>query len=122
MVELSRQQIHCILSEVQQADIEHYHLKDELIDHLCCDIEHVMEQGLSFESAFERIKEKIGFRGLQIIQEDTLYLINKNYRTMKKSMNIFGLLSTILIAGGTIFKMQQLECVGEFFFVWVFCY
>jgi hypothetical protein len=107
MFEISFQQLALIKSEVGRADISFSHLQYDLIDHVCCDVENAMSQGLSFEKAYEMVKQRIGIRGLQRIQEETLLLINKKYRIMKTTMKIFGVISTILLAFGTLFKIEH---------------
>ena len=107
MHELSIKHIRFISGEVSKSGITYSHLLDDLIDHICCDVENEMKNGLSFEEAYKRIGQKIGIDGLQRIQNDTLYLIDKNYRTMKKTMRIFGVLSPILMAFGALFKIEH---------------
>jgi hypothetical protein len=107
MYELSIKDINYLAGEVRNSGITYSHLLDDLIDHVCCDVEYEMKQGLPFEKAYEKVKQKIGFEGLHQIQDDTLYLIDKNYRTMKKTMRIFGVLSPILMALGAVFKIMH---------------
>jgi len=52
------------------------------------------------------VKQKIGFGGLERIQHETLYLIDKNYRIMKKTMKISGVVAPILIALGALFGSE----------------
>jgi hypothetical protein len=107
MYELSIVNIEYLKSEISKSGLTFSHLKDDMIDHVCCDVEYEMQSGLPFEKAYELVKEKIGFGGLVRIQEDTLFLIDKNYRTMKKLMKISGLIAPILIAFGSLFKIQH---------------
>jgi len=51
-------------------------LTDDLIDHVCCDVEYEMQQGLTFPEAYRRVKQKMGFRRLKEIQEETLYAVD----------------------------------------------
>jgi hypothetical protein len=112
MFELSFAQLQLIKTEVSRADISLSHLQYDLIDHICCDIENTMSQGLPFEKAYEAVKKKIGIRGLQQIQEDTLFLIDKKYRIMKNTMKIFGVVAPILMAVGGLFKIEHWPFAG----------
>lgn len=105
MYELTIEQIKKVTEIVGDSEITYSHLPDDLIDHICCDIESEMSIGLSFNKAFERVKSKFGDPGLQKIQEDTILLIDQKYRFMKTTMKIFGNVSLALVGIGTISKI-----------------
>lgn len=107
MQELTAANIDLIIQEVARAGITFSHLREELVDHLCCDIENAMQQGMSFENAFEKIRDSVGNKKLKKIQEDTITSIDKKYRIMKNTMKIFGLVSMIMITVGALFKIQH---------------
>lgn len=112
MQELTTANIELIIQEVSRAGITFSHLREELVDHICCEIENFMQQGLNFENAFEKIKETLGNKGLKKIQEDTITLIDKKYRLMKNTMKIFGLVSLMMITVGALFKIQHWPRAG----------
>jgi hypothetical protein len=58
------------------------------------------------------VKNKIGIEGLERIQHETLYLIDKKYRIMKKTMKISGLIAPILLSFGSLFKIQHWPGAG----------
>lgn len=105
MAELTVEQIKSVSEIVSNSDITYSHLPDDLIDHICCDIESEMSVGLSFNKALERVQCKFGDSGLQKVQEDTILLIDQKYRFMKTTTKIFGNVSLALIGLGTIFKI-----------------
>lgn len=105
MYSLSNNEISLVINLVDNAEITYSHLRDDLIDHLCCDIENEISAGNNFHAAFEKVKEKTGLRVLRKIQEDTITLINKRYRFMKNTMKIFGVITLILLAIGATFKI-----------------
>lgn len=105
MAELTQEQLLTVNEIVSNSEITYSHLPDDLIDHICCDIESEMSVGLSFNKALERVQCKFGDSGLQKIQEDTILLIDQKYRFMKTTMKIFGNVSLALIGLGTIFKL-----------------
>jgi len=112
MSELTINNINFITEEVSKAGITFSHLRDELIDHICCNVESDMQQGLSFEEAFDKTKKVIGNKGLKKVQEDTLLLIDKKYRFMKKTMKIVGWISMLMITVGALFKIQHWPGAG----------
>lgn len=111
-ISLSSSNLEWLIREVMKAGITYSHLQEELIDHICCDVEQEMQGGLSFEQAYAKVRDKVGIGGLERIQEDTLYIIDKKYRIMKNTMKISGMLAPILLVLGTIFKIQHLPVAG----------
>ncbi len=109
---LSQDQLKEITSDVKNAGISFSHLSDDLIDHICCDVEIEMSSGISFEDSYYKVRKKIGIGGLTKIQRETLQLIDKNYRVMKKTMNIFSTIALILIAFGALFKIMHWPGAG----------
>ena len=112
MQDLTSANIEIIIAEVSKANISFSHLRDELIDHICCEVENEMQNGISFENAFEKVKKIIGNKGLKKVQENTLFLIDKKYRFMKRTMKIFGLTSLLMITVGALFKIQHWPGAG----------
>lgn len=107
MNSLNENQIKLIEADVETARITLVNLSDELVDHICCEVERLMEmKGKSFDEAYKEIKKQTGTHVLQKIQQNTLYLIDKNYKLMKNTMKITGNISLSLIAFGTIFKIM----------------
>jgi hypothetical protein len=121
MYEPSIANIEYLKREISKSGLTFSHLKDDMIDHVCCDVEFEMQSGLPFEKAYELVKEKIGIDGLMRIQEDTMFLIYKNYRIMKKLMKISGLIAPILIAFGSLFKIQHWVGAGIMLVLGFFC-
>ncbi len=104
---LNSNQVNTIASDVESAGINYSHLNYDLIDHICCDVEQYMQQGISFSEAYNKVREKFNIRDLRHIQQDTLMLIDKNYRIMKKSMKTIGVLSMVIMAFGTLFRINH---------------
>ena len=72
MPELTLQNIDQISHDVRREEIIFSHLLEDLIDHVCCDVEDEMQNGLNFTEAYRRVKDKMGPRRLKEIQEETL--------------------------------------------------
>lgn len=109
---LDKSQIAIIVADVEKASITFSHLKDDLIDHICCEVEQEIERGKNFEDAYNIVKQQAGINVLHKIQEDTRYLTDKNYRTMKKTMKTTGLIAMILLAISTVFKIMHWPGAG----------
>jgi len=112
MPELSFNDIERISHDIRKEEITFSHLLDELIDHVCCDVEYEMSNGLSFIEAYTRVRLKIGPRRFKEIQEETLYAIDSKYRKMKNTMKISGVAGTVLFGFASLFKIQHLPGAG----------
>lgn len=112
MSELTIENIEVITADVRSQEIVFTHLADELIDHICCDVEQEMESGLAFYDAYARVRQKFGRGGLKEIQEKTLYVTDTKYRIMKNSMKISALAGTILFGFAAMFKIQHWPGAG----------
>ncbi|MBC7863900.1 MAG: hypothetical protein IAF38_13070 [Bacteroidia bacterium] len=99
-------QVKQIEADVESARIILENLSQELVDHICCEVENLMDKkNISFEEAYEEIKAQTGIKVLQKIQENTLNLIDKKYRIMKTTMKVTGNVSLALLGMGTVFKI-----------------
>lgn len=112
MNDLSAAHVSLIIREVNRHQITFSHLCDDLIDHICCDVEDEMQNGLPFEKAYARVKEKIGMRGLNKIQEETLYAVDTKYRKMKNTMKITGIAGTALLGFAALSKIMHWPLAG----------
>lgn len=112
MPELSYYDIERISHDIRKEEITFSHLLDELIDHVCCDVEYEMSKGLSFKEAYKRVRQKIGPRRLKEIQEETLYEIDSKYRKMKNTMKISGIAGTIMFGFASLFKINHWPLAG----------
>ena len=60
MPEIGLHHIEQINNQIRSHVITFLHLLDELIDHVCYNVEHEMQHGLNFSEAFNRVKMKMG--------------------------------------------------------------
>lgn len=116
MQSLSKKQVELIITEVDDARITLSHLADELVDHICCEVENLMNQGKDFEHAYDFVKQQTGTATLQKIQENTQFLIDKNYRRMKMTMKITGNISLAMLGIGTVMKLLHWPFSAFFLF------
>jgi uncharacterized protein with PQ loop repeat len=112
MPELSLDNIERISRDVRRQEITFSHLFDELTDHICCDVEYEMQNGLTFLEAYRRVKQKMHPRRLKEIQEETLYAVDNKYRNMKNTMKIAGITGTVLLGFAALFKIQHWTGAG----------
>ncbi|MGC9343036.1 MAG: hypothetical protein ACP5E3_10070 [Bacteroidales bacterium] len=114
---LNIDQIENIEKQVQKAEISFSHLADDLVDHICCDVENRMNNGESFDQAFAKVKDKIGIEGLKNIQEQTLLIINQNYLIMKKALYVLSVSIVFLLVLSGVFKIFHLPGASLLLFV-----
>jgi hypothetical protein len=115
MRELSLRDIDQISRDVRAQQITFSHLADDLIDHICCDVEHVMQSGIPFSDAYAQVRRKMGSaRRLKEIQEETLYAVDTKYRKMKNTMKVAGIAGTILFGFASLFKIMHWPLAGVF--------
>jgi|WetSurSiteA1Bulk_404760.scaffolds.fasta_scaffold11534_2 hypothetical protein len=112
MPDLSLQNINQISKDIRRQEITFSHLADELIDHICCDVEHEMKNGLNFHEAYLMVKEKMGSRRLKEIQEETLYSVDTKYRHMKNTMKISAIAGTVMLGFAALFKIMHWPGAG----------
>lgn len=107
MVELTEHQINLISAYIKQNGVAQDELHDDLLDHVCTSMENRMQQGESFEEAFQYTINLFGPGGLKQVQNETFELLTEMNATMKKVTFGFGLTSTFLLLAGTIFKLMH---------------
>ena len=112
MNELTPQHIDIVTRYVKRHNIVFSHLCDDIIDHLCCDLEESVREGVEFNEAFRQLKQKIGKGGITKIQQDTLYAVDSKYRTMKNLSKVTGVAGTVLLGFSTVFKLQHYPSAG----------
>ena len=107
MYSLNKNQVDIVVADVQQASITISHLADDLIDHICCEIEFLMSNGEDFNKAYEKVKLQAGISTLKKIEENTKLLIDQKYRRMKTTMKVTGIISLIMLGLATVFKIMH---------------
>ncbi|MDN5204146.1 hypothetical protein QQ008_22325 [Fulvivirgaceae bacterium BMA10] len=84
-------------------------LQTEMLDHICCDVEMYMTQGLAFEKALEKVKSEIPKNQLKKIQTETMEVLNKRISLT----NILKYISFSLLLAATLFKILHLPGAGQ---------
>lgn len=96
-----------IANYLKEENICYSHLYDDLMDHICCEIEEVISDGVDFESAFNTIKQTIGNNGLKDIQDATIFYVKLNLLVMKKTVKVLGIITSTLMITGLFFKTMH---------------
>lgn len=104
---LSSANIDEIATHLRAEEITYSHLYEDLLDHVCCEVEYKMEQGVDFTAAFNTIKQTIGDNGLKDIQDATIFYVKLNLLVMKKAIKILGIITSIMIIVGLFFKTNH---------------
>lgn len=105
MPELLEKEVEKISNDIDQQGLTFTPLKNELLDHICCQIEEEMERGMTFNEAYKKVRSDMGRKRIRQIQDETLTLISKKYRRMKRIMYGLGVTAPILLIAGAIFKV-----------------
>lgn len=104
---LSRKEIDAIDAEVSKSGITLPNLAEELTDHICCTIEAMVNEGYTFDQAMSVVRKEIGLDTLKDIEIQTLILINKKFRAMKKIMKISGITGILLVVISSVMKINH---------------
>ena len=105
--ELTELQVELVDAYIKENGVAQNALREDLLDHLCTSIETQLQQGKSFEEAFQHTLNLFGPGGLKQVQNETFELLTEMNAIMKKVTFGFGLTSTFLLLAGTIFKLMH---------------
>ncbi len=101
---INQNQTQIIQNFLKEAQITDQDLMDDLLDHMSCDIEWQIKQGLSFEEAWPISREKILPKEPVQVQKDLEFLTTKTQNIMiKKIAFIGGYLSALCICLAILF-------------------
>jgi hypothetical protein len=125
-MKLTKEQVDRIEMYVIQSRITIPSLRDDLIDHLCCEVEERLIQENEFEKSLEEALGELAPAGLYQIEQDTEFLLHPNKVIMKKLTYFIGLAATISMSMGLMLKIlhmpggEQLINYGFFTFAGLF--
>ncbi|MBI2272139.1 MAG: hypothetical protein HYU69_17500 [Bacteroidetes bacterium] len=108
MYTLSDTQIKFILDDIRARGIEMDDLQQNLLDHVCCIIEHELEENGDFERFYFSTIQTFYKKELKEIETETKNLLTfKNYYAMKKAMITSGAISAAVFIIGSFFKIMH---------------
>lgn len=93
MILLSDPQLQQVAAWMNTQKMSHEELEEELLDHICTSIEHMMEAGDSFEDAFESTLGGFGEAGLKGVEDATIHLLTYQSTLMKRITMAAGMLT-----------------------------
>ncbi len=112
MNSLDKHQLALIKADVKKAKLKVGTLSEELVDHICCEVEEQMDKGISFNEAYGSIRERVGVSTLQTIEADTIRIIFRKYTILQKSLKTLSNVSVVLIVIGALFKIMHWPFAG----------
>lgn len=107
-MKLTKAQIDRIEKYVIQSRITIASLRDDLVDHLCCEVEARLKDQKEFEQALADALKELAPSGLYGIEQETKFLLQPNKVIMKKVLYFIGLASTISMTMGLMFKIMHM--------------
>jgi hypothetical protein len=109
MYPLTNQQIQSIADDIASRGIAMVSLQHDLLDHICCIIEHELEADGDFGRFYPTVISRFYQSELKEIEDETVHLLtNKHLYTMKKAMILSGGSSVAILTAGVILKFLHL--------------
>lgn len=108
MYNLTDQQIEFIRNDISARGVAMVSLQHDLLDHVCCVVEHGLEPDGDFEAFYSSSIRTFFKDELHEIERETITLLTfKHYYFMKKLMLFTGTVSTVALTAGLIFKFMH---------------
>ncbi len=104
---LTDNSIDFIYEDLQVRGLKEGNLLHELVDHLCCLLEPDLNKGISFNDAYKSIIDSLEGDVFKQIQHETNLSTNLKFQKMKKLMYISGVIGTLIMFTGIIFKIMH---------------
>lgn len=113
MHSITDEQVDFILEDIKANGVILEDLQNNLLDHICCIIEHEMPEGETFEQFYRQILPRFFKTSLKEIQEETEILLTfKHYYAMKRTLKISGIASALFTITGATLKTLHLPGAG----------
>lgn len=108
-MELTTDQKQKIREYLEQQGLYFKPLQNEMVDHLSCDLELLMSEGHSFDSAWQQVTSEIEDNHFQHLQTEIMETINKRF-TWSQALS---LLASGLLLISMLFKVLHLQFADE---------
>ncbi|MCB8999879.1 MAG: hypothetical protein H6540_07440 [Bacteroidales bacterium] len=105
MKALSNSQIDTVIQWVRSQRLSIKELENEFVDHICCDLEALMEEGESFTAAFTSLTEELGDTSLPELEKQTILLLTYNQRLMRKLTRFSGIFALSLFFLAVVLRL-----------------
>lgn len=93
---LNKEQIEFIRDDLKKRSVSRSFLFNEWVDHVCCDVEAMMNKGVRFEDAYGQISQELPDSDVSAAHRDVQQFLNHKYVGIKKL-----LLFAFLVFGGS---------------------
>jgi hypothetical protein len=110
---ISLENLRLIQRTIYESPISRHGMQADLIDHLCCEVEHRMNRGSDFDNAFEEALHLLAPNGLRELERETFFLLNLKTITMKKLTYVSGAVFSIFSSLGVLFKIFHFMGANE---------
>ena len=99
---LKKDQIEFIRENLKQRSVSRSFLFNEWFDHVCCDVEALMNKGVPFENAYEQISQEMHDSDISTAHKDVQQFLNHKYVGIKKLL----LFAFLLFAVSWLINLQ----------------
>ena len=113
MNKLTDKHIDYIINDLEKRGIVLEDLKENIVDHVCCILEHEMPSETNFHTNYDKIITRFFDTELKELQKETDVLLNNSYLPfLKKSIKITGIASVVFLIIGIYYKFNYLSGSG----------
>ncbi len=99
---LSKEQIEFIRSDLKNRKVSRSFLFEEWVDHVCCDVESLMNKGVSFDDAFRQVAGNANENGVKSAHITVQQFLNHRYVGIKKLL----LFAFLVFASSWVINVQ----------------
>ena len=117
-MKLTKEQEKKIQQYVDAQGLKRITLRDDVIDHLCCVLEHEVGKGKPFEQSLHHAVNELAPRGLKNLERQTLFLLNaKRIIRMKRLLYLTGLIGSVTLTIGVTLTLLSIPGGNRFFII-----
>ncbi|MBX2841040.1 MAG: hypothetical protein KTR26_04680 [Flammeovirgaceae bacterium] len=122
MGNLTSENIEYLNQHLVKKEVKYDPLKGEMLDHICCELEELMEEGMSFPEAYMEFSKTVSSNNIKAVENETIHLVNHKLFIMRKVIYILGALTASIFAFCVLFKLMHWPGALELFFIfWTLC-
>lgn len=108
MYQLNDTEVETVSNWLNSSQLRNHSLGQELLDHICCTIEAIMDEDTPLATAYQQALSMVCPNGAREIEEETFFLLTYNKQVnMKRVLFSTGFLSTFLLSFGFLFKLMH---------------
>jgi hypothetical protein len=104
MIALNDEQFELIRNRLDAAGLTYAPLSEELLDHICCQVEILMSGDIPFTQALKQAFDAFPEDEMQEVEQQTISIIQKKWTMKKVSLLVLGLMLAVTTA---VWAFQQ---------------